>query len=40
MLTQEIVHGSCSNALRMPVDDMTEAVLREIEEHALTPEGN
>ena len=28
----------CDNALRMPVDEMNEAVLQAIEEHALTPE--
>jgi hypothetical protein len=32
-------HGSsCTNALRIPVTDMNEAVLRAIEEHVLTPE--
>ncbi len=31
-------NGSCSNALRMPVGEMNEAVLTAIEEHALTPE--
>ena len=31
-------NGACSNALRMPVEDMNEAVLQAVEEHALTPE--
>jgi site-specific DNA recombinase len=32
-------HGSsCTNALRMPVSDVNEAVLQAIEQHALTPE--
>jgi DNA invertase Pin-like site-specific DNA recombinase len=31
-------NGSCTNALRMPVADMNEAVLHEVEVHALTPE--
>jgi DNA invertase Pin-like site-specific DNA recombinase len=30
--------GSCANALRMPVEDMNEAVLQAVEAHALTPE--
>jgi site-specific DNA recombinase len=30
--------SGCTNALRMPLEDMNEAVLRAIEEHALTPE--
>jgi hypothetical protein len=29
-------HGSCSNALRVDVDVMDEAILNAIEEHALT----
>ena len=32
------VNGTCSNALRLPVVEMNEAVLHAIEEHALTPE--
>lgn len=31
-------NGTCSNALRVSVVEMNEAVLRAIEEHALTPE--
>ena len=31
-------NGTCSNALHMAVEDMNEAVLWAIEEHALTPE--
>ena len=31
-------NGACTNALRMPVEDMNEAVLQAVEEHALTPE--
>ena len=31
-------HGGCTNALRMPVEDMNEAVLQAVEGHALTPE--
>ena len=31
-------NGTCTNALRMPVADMNEAVLQAVEEHALTPE--
>ena len=31
-------NSSCSNALRIPVADLNEAVLQAIEEHALTPE--
>ncbi len=31
-------NGACPNALRMPVEDMNEAVLQAVEEHALTPE--
>jgi site-specific DNA recombinase len=31
-------NGGCTNALRMPVADMNEAVLQAVEEHALTPE--
>jgi site-specific DNA recombinase len=31
-------NGACSNALRMPVEDMNEAILQAVEEHALTPE--
>ena len=31
-------YGACTNALRMPVADMNEAVLQAVEEHALTPE--
>jgi site-specific DNA recombinase len=30
--------GTCTNALRLPVDDMNETVLQSVEEHALTPE--
>jgi site-specific DNA recombinase len=30
-------NGTCTNALRMSVEDMNEAVLREVERHALTP---
>jgi hypothetical protein len=30
--------GICTNALRMPVADVNEAVLQAVEEHALTPE--
>lgn len=30
--------GRCSNGMRMPVDNLNEAILRAIEEHALTPE--
>jgi site-specific DNA recombinase len=32
------VMGECTNTLRIPVEDMNEAVLIAIEEHALTPE--
>ena len=31
-------NGACSNALRVPVADINEAVLQAVEEHALTPE--
>ena len=31
-------NGTCTNALRMPVADMNEAVLQAVEQHALTPE--
>ena len=31
-------NGACTNALRIPVAEMNEAVLQAIEEHALTPE--
>ena len=31
-------NGTCTNDLRLPVDDLNDAVLREIEAHALTPE--
>jgi septal ring factor EnvC (AmiA/AmiB activator) len=31
-------NGSCSNALRIRIEDMNEAVLEAVEEHALTPE--
>jgi hypothetical protein len=31
-------NGSCSNALRLSVEEMNEAVLVAVEEHALTPE--
>ncbi len=31
-------NGTCSNVLRVSVDEMNEAVLRAVEEHALTPE--
>ena len=31
-------NGKCSNTLRIPVEEMHEAVLTAIEEHALTPE--
>ena len=31
-------NGTCPNALRQPVSEMNEAVLRAVEEHALTPE--
>ena len=31
-------NGACSNALRIPVEDMNEAILQAVEEHALTPE--
>ncbi|MGH9140611.1 MAG: hypothetical protein ACRD2I_05660 [Vicinamibacterales bacterium] len=31
-------NGTCTNALRMPVEDMNEAVLWAVEAHALTPE--
>ncbi len=31
-------NGSCTNALRIGVDDMNEAVLHAVEDHALTPE--
>ena len=33
-----ITTATCSNALRMPVGDLNEAVVNAIEEHALTPE--
>lgn len=32
------MNGTCTNALRMPVEDMNEEVLQAVEEHALTPE--
>jgi recombinase-like zinc beta ribbon protein len=31
-------NGGCANALRMAVEDLNEAVLQAVEEHALTPE--
>src|SRR5262249_47717638 len=31
-------NGSCANALRIAIEEMHEAVLQAIEEHALTPE--
>jgi hypothetical protein len=31
-------NGACTNTLRMPVEDLNEAVLQAVEEHALTPE--
>ena len=31
-------NGKCENALRIPLDEMNEAVLSAIEQHALTPE--
>ena len=34
------VNGSCTNALRMPVIDVNEAVLQAVEEHALSPHAN
>jgi site-specific DNA recombinase len=30
--------GKCTNALRMPLEEMNEAILQAVEEHALTPE--
>jgi site-specific DNA recombinase len=30
--------STCTNRLRMPIDEMNEAVLQAVEEHALTPE--
>jgi len=32
------LNGTCANALRINVEDVNEAVLRAVEEHALTPE--